>query len=261
SIMETARRLLEPKPLTGKRVMVTAGPTHEALDPVRFLGNRSSGKMAWAIADAALRAGAEVVLIHGPVTLQPPLGAECVAVQSAGEMLEAVEAVWRGKEDAANGEQTLEPRCYVAIMVAAVADYRPRSREERKIRKQDGHADGLTLDLVTNPDILATVSGWSRQAKEGQSRSSPTAPLVVGFAAETGDALQRGRDKRLRKGCDLLVVNDVSETGCGFGSETNRVTVLGPGSKETPWPLISKQEVGERLIARIGEIICLEAGE
>lgn len=225
AILEAARRLLTPRPLTGKRLLLTAGPTREELDPVRYLSNHSSGRMGWGVALAALRAGAEVTLVHGPVELPPPLGAQCVPVTSAEEMRQACLRHW--------------PECDGAILTAAVADYRPVARAEGKIKKERAGSDP-TLTLTANGDILAELSATAKAG--GKQR------LVVGFAAETGLDLDQARAKLARKGCDWLVVNDVTEAGCGFSVPTNRVVLLGRNGTAEHWPLESKEEVGQRLI-------------
>ncbi len=243
-LMECGRRLLSPKPWQGRHLLMTAGPTQEDLDPVRYLSNRSSGRMGWAICTAALRAGARVTLIHGPVAMPAPWGAEAIAVQSAQHMYEATVAAWE--------QWTLHPPLLtVAILTAAVADFRPTTRQESKIKKEATASHALTsLSLTPNPDILESLA--TRAKAMAQSNRSP--PLVVGFAAETGtgsdpEAIHTlAREKRARKGCDLLVVNDVSAPGCGFGSPTNRVTLLHRSGHEEAWPLLDKEEVGERLL-------------
>ncbi len=252
-ILETARRLLTPDSLAGRRLLITAGPTREELDPVRYLSNHSSGKMGWAVAEAALRAGAAVTLVHGPVGLRPPLGAVAVPVATAREMYRAALAAWEGKEGPSP--------CDGAILTAAVADFRPVTRETAKIKKNDrGHH--LTLTLEANPDILAALT-----EREGRRRAEAAGPgrfhhrPVIGFAAETGRAEERGREKLTRKGCDLMVVNDVLEDGSGFGTDTNRVTLLFADGRERSWPLLSKKAVGDRLIEVVAELLLPGDGE
>ncbi|MBF0628193.1 MAG: bifunctional phosphopantothenoylcysteine decarboxylase/phosphopantothenate--cysteine ligase CoaBC [Magnetococcales bacterium] len=238
TILEAARRALTPKILQGRRILITAGPTREELDPVRFISNHSSGKMGWEVALAALRAGAQVELIHGPVALPPPLGATTHAVDSACAMLAATLNCWLD-----------QPGCDAAILTAAVADYRPATRQTDKIKKGDV-ARELTLELTPNPDILAMLSAWSGvRTRNGQQR------VIVGFAAETGNALVRGREKLARKGCDLLAINDVSAPGCGFGADTNAVTLIGRDGRTADWPLLPKEQVAERLITTVAEFI------
>jgi phosphopantothenoylcysteine decarboxylase/phosphopantothenate--cysteine ligase len=198
-ILEAVERLLAPgRDLAGERVLVTAGPTREPIDPVRFLSNRSSGKMGHAIARAALRRGAEVVLVSGPTALAPPAGLVFVPVETAEEMREAV----LGHLEAAS----------VVVKAAAVADYRVKQRQATKIKSSKD--EEITLALVPNPDILKEVAG-----RKGQR-------FVVGFAAETNDVHAHALAKLAAKGIDLLVVNDVSQAGIGFESDDNQVTLL-----------------------------------
>ncbi|OFW98526.1 MAG: bifunctional phosphopantothenoylcysteine decarboxylase/phosphopantothenate synthase [Alphaproteobacteria bacterium RIFCSPHIGHO2_12_FULL_63_12] len=211
-------------PLKGRRILVTAGPTHEALDPVRYIANRSSGKQGYAIAEALRDLGAEVTLISGPTELRSPAGVALVRVESARAMLAAV-------------EKALPADC--AVMCAAVADYRPEIETEHKIKKERG---GLTnIPLTENPDILKTISAM----KKGR----PT--LVVGFAAETDDVINHARAKRLRKGCDWIVANDVSAGAhCAMGGDANTVTLI-TAEREERWPEMDKHEVARRLAARV----------
>jgi phosphopantothenoylcysteine decarboxylase / phosphopantothenate---cysteine ligase len=211
--------------LHGWHVVVTAGGTAEPIDPVRYIGNRSSGKMGVAIAEAALARGARVSLIHAMTTTPLPDAAERISAPTAAEMREAVLAAI-GDADA-------------LVMAAAVADFTPRLQSDTKIARGDG---GLTLELEPTADILAEAVSVSRM------RSRP--PVIVGFAAETG-SLERARDKATRKGVDLLVANDVSEDGSGFGTDTNRVTIVVPGQPDEPWPLLTKSEVASRLLDRV----------
>jgi phosphopantothenoylcysteine decarboxylase/phosphopantothenate--cysteine ligase len=187
-------------PLAGRHVVVTAGPTREAIDPVRYISNHSSGKQGYAVAAAAVEAGARVTLISGPVNLAPPAGVEVVAVTSAMEMHEATQA------------QLAD--CDIFIGVAAVADYRPGVAAAQKIKKTPATGGAMTLSLVENPDIIAAVA------------QHPRRPFVVGFAAETHEALAHAREKRLRKGMDMIVVNDVSQPGIGFNTDENAVTLI-----------------------------------
>ena len=199
-IVEAARRLLSPRDLGGVRVVVTAGGTREAIDPVRFLGNRSSGKMGFALATAALRRGAAVTLVSAPGSLAAPAGAEHIEVESAAEM---AEETWAAADSAD-----------VVIMAAAVADHRPR---ERWAEKQKKGAGGETrIELVETTDILAELGSRRRGGR----------PLLVGFAAETSEVLRHAEAKLLAKGCDLIVANDVSAEGAGFAVDTNRVALL-----------------------------------
>ncbi|MFT5275727.1 MAG: phosphopantothenoylcysteine decarboxylase/phosphopantothenate--cysteine ligase [Saprospiraceae bacterium] len=184
--------------LEGKRFVITAGPTWEALDPVRGITNRSSGKMGYALAEVAIQNGAEVVLITGPVCITPPEGAQVTKVQSAVEMYQAV-----------HSEVT---EADVFISVAAVADYRPSEVQPQKIKKQ---GDTMTLTLVKNPDIVASVG----QLKQNR-------PFTVGFAAETQNIEAFARGKLIQKGLDLIAANDVSNAELGFGSDENRLWVF-----------------------------------
>jgi phosphopantothenoylcysteine decarboxylase / phosphopantothenate---cysteine ligase len=210
-IVEAAARVVARQDLAGRRVVVTAGPTHEALDPARFLGNRSSGKMGYAIAAAAARRGAEVTLISGPVSLDPPLGVAVRAVEDARAMREAVLGAF--DRDAADLVD-------VIIMAAAVADFRPVTPSARKLKRTEiGYAPTITLDA--NPDILAEL-GAARRQRGGRR------PLLVGFAAETHDVVDYARGKLSQKGVDLIVANDVTEPGAGFAVDTNRVVLVEP---------------------------------
>jgi phosphopantothenoylcysteine decarboxylase/phosphopantothenate--cysteine ligase len=210
-------------PLAGKRVLVTSGPTHEPIDPVRYIANRSSGAQGTAIAQALAARGAEVVFVTGPADVAPPEGVEVVKVQSAQEMLEAVQAAL--PVDA-------------AVMAAAVADWRVTSASRSKIKKVAGALP--VLEFEENPDILATVSSLA-EGRPG---------LVVGFAAETDDVVAHATAKRARKGCDWIVANDVSpETGIMGGTENAVVLISDAGAEE--WPRMGKRDVAERLADRI----------
>lgn len=202
------------------RFLITAGPTREAIDPVRFLSNRSSGKMGFALAQAAAEAGHEVTLIAGPVSLATPEGVRRVDVVSAQEMYEAV-------ADAA-------PASDAAILAAAVADYRPASTALHKIKKSSGP---VTLELERTRDILGSMRG------EFGYRG-----VLAGFAAETESVLANALGKLERKGCDFLVANDVSGTATGFDSEDNEVTVLFPDREPLPLPRASKREIARELV-------------
>ncbi|MCJ2082115.1 bifunctional phosphopantothenoylcysteine decarboxylase/phosphopantothenate--cysteine ligase CoaBC [Methylobacterium sp. J-090] len=215
-------------PLAGRRVLVTSGPTHEPLDPVRYLANRSSGRQGHAIAAAAAAAGADVTLVSGPVSIPDPAGVRVVHVETARAMLAAVEEALPAD---------------IAVFTAAVGDWRPAAVGASKIKK-DG-SEPAPLRLVENPDILATIAG----------RSSGRPTLVVGFAAETDDVLANARKKIARKGCDLLVANDVSAAGGVMGGRDNTVHLVGrDGSVET-WPTLDKDEVGRRLVARFAALL------
>jgi phosphopantothenoylcysteine decarboxylase/phosphopantothenate--cysteine ligase len=223
--------ILTPDPdadLTGWHVVVTAGGTAEAIDPVRYIGNRSTGKMGVAIAEAALARGARVTLIHGLTSVDLPDEAALVAAPSAAQMREQVLSSLADAD--------------VLVMAAAVADFRPKHAAESKIARTDA---GLTIELEPTSDILAEAASVAR-ASRGHDRR----PVIVGFAAETG-SLARARDKAARKGVDLLVANDVAEEGSGFGTDTNRVTIVVPGEPDEQWPLLSKRQVADRLLDRV----------
>ncbi len=210
--------------LAGRRVVVTAGGTQEPLDPVRYLGNRSSGKMGYALAQAALDRGAGVTLVTAPSTLRPPVGACVVPVQTALEMHDAVLAASAGAD--------------ILLMAAAVADYRPAQAAAQKIKKEEKQALALTLERT--PDILLAVA---------EQRGKGLRPaVVVGFAAETEDLLAHARAKLERKHLDLIVANDVSAPDSGFAVDTNRVTLLAADGTVEALPLLSKAEVAERVL-------------
>ncbi len=213
-------RLGRAEPLSGRRFIVTSGPTHEPIDPVRYIANRSSGKQGHAIAAALARLGAEVQLITGPVTIADPPGVRTTHVETARQMLAAV-------EDALPADG--------AVFVAAVADWRVDSVATDKIKKQPGAETAPSLSMVENPDILATV---------GHHAQRPS--IVVGFAAETRDVVANGELKLRRKGADLIVANDVSAAGGAMGGDRNRVTLLSKDGAEA-WPELDKLEVAERL--------------
>lgn len=229
AIAAEADRLLAPASLAGVRVLVTAGGTREPLDPVRALTNRSSGKMGFAVAAEAARRGADTVLVAGPGALPTPAGVRRVDVETALEMRDAVRAGF--------------PACDVAVMAAAVSDFRPARASERKIKKEDLPPEaGLTLELVRNPDILEEIS------RERGRR------IVVGFAAESHDVVAAGRRKLARKGCDLIVANDVSRRDAGFDSDTNAVVLIAPDGDVEELPLLPKREVAARLLDRIEKL-------
>jgi phosphopantothenoylcysteine decarboxylase / phosphopantothenate---cysteine ligase len=206
--------------LAGETVLITAGPTREPIDPVRYVGNRSSGKMGYAIAEAALRRGARVILISGPTNLNPPSAAEVVNVQTAQEMRDAVLA--------------RAPEASIIIKAAAVADYRPKNAADQKIKRQAGAS--LPLELEGTADILAEL---------GKSKSSKQ--ILIGFAAETENVLENARKKLLTKLLDAIVVNDVSQPGIGFDSERNAVTII-TQHDVIDVPESSKWDVAQRVI-------------
>ena len=212
--------------LAGRRVVVTAGPTLEPIDPVRFVSNRSSGKMGYAIAAAAADAGAEVFLVSGPTALRAPAGTQLVPIETAEQMRDAVLG--------------LLPNADAVVMAAAVADYRPIETQERKIKKRDAGKE-LSLRMTENPDILKAIVAARRAGA-----------IVVGFKAETGDATtEAGRMLREKK-LDLVVANDVSDPTSAFGSDTDRVTFVSADGVEA-LPLLAKTEVARRLVAKLAE--------
>ena len=216
------------------RIVVTAGPTREHLDPVRFLSNPSTGKMGFAIAAEAARRGHDVTLVAGPVSLKTPAGVKRVDVVSAREMLAAVLDALSAAGGCAGGRTAL-------VASAAVADWRPASCALSKLKK--GAMSGV-LKLSRNPDILKTVRRLMPAARED-------APLLVGFAAETGDPVAEALRKCREKGLSFIVANDVTEKGCGFGTDTNRVTFVYPDGTVRRLPLLSKRRVAARIIKEI----------
>ena len=231
-IVATAVAMLAPtdSTLRGRRVVVTAGPTYEDIDPVRYLGNRSSGRMGFALATEAQRRGAQVTLVVGPTWLEPPGAEEIVRVRSAAEMHTAV--------------MRAAARADVVIMAAAVADYTPGDPAARKVAKTDGP---MTLTLWRTPDILADLARLP-------SRLSSGVPMLVGFAAETGDAEARAREKRARKGIDLIVANDVSRPDAGFEVATNAVTLI-DAEGECAVPLQTKERVAAAILDRVEQFV------
>ncbi len=226
-IVAATERLMRPAVLAEEAVLITAGPTEEPLDPVRVLSNRSSGKMGFALADEAAKRGAEVILIAGPVSLPTPIGVRRIDVRTAEEMRSAVFAEFE--------------HATVVIKTAAVADYRAADTVDQKIKRES--ADTLEIKLVRNPDILREIS-----AAKGER-------TVVGFAAETENVLANARDKLKRKGCDLIVVNDVSRADIGFDVDQNEVTIVGPTAEETTRvPLSSKVEIAAAILDRIIQV-------
>ena len=219
-IIGTIKQVLgRSKDLAGKRIVVTAGGTQEPIDPVRHLGNRSSGKMGYAIAEAARDRGAAVSLITAPVSLPEPVGIDVVPVKTAAGMKEAVDKV------AAQAD--------VLIMAAAVADYQPKTVAESKIKKE---TTSLTLELVRTPDILAEIKGNF---------------LRVGFAAESEDIVANARQKLERKQLNLIVANDITDPTGGFGSDTNKVTLIDRDGKVESLPLLTKREVADKILDKV----------
>lgn len=210
--------------LAGRRIVVTAGGTAEPIDPVRSLTNRSSGKMGYAIAEAARNRGAEVILISTPVALNRPAGIDIVNVNTTQNMLDAVVTAMK-KADA-------------LIMAAAPADFRPLKSSATKIKRQN--LTNLTLELEKTPDILANVKGSF---------------IRVGFAAESDHIVENAADKVKRKGLDLIVANDITEKGCGFGTDTNRVTIIDSKGKADALPMLTKAEVADRVLDRVVNLL------
>lgn len=213
----------------GKRVLVTSGPTREAIDPVRYVGNRSSGRMGHAVAAAAWRRGASVVLVSGPTALPDPVGVEVVRVESAAAMLTAVQEQLPGAD--------------LSVFAAAVADFRPSRSHEGKVKRgRDGET--LSVDLVANPDIASDTRGDRRPGS-----------VAVGFALETEDLVENARGKLARKGFDLIVANRAGEADSGFEAATNRVTLLGRDGSVEALELLTKDEVAERILDRVEPLL------
>jgi phosphopantothenoylcysteine decarboxylase / phosphopantothenate---cysteine ligase len=233
--------------LTGRHIVVTAGGTREPIDPVRFIGNRSTGKMGVAVAAAAVERGARVTLIAANLEIPPPSGVDVVPVSSTGELRAALLRT----TTAASGDGRAP---YDAlVMAAAVADFRPATPAERKLER----GGSLTLELEPTPDLLAEVGRIARgedTAGEQTRRRLEPRPVLVGFAAETG-GLDRAADKLRRKGVDLLVANDVAAPGSGFGTDTNRVTLLAADGTTEELPLLSKRDVAHHILDRVGRAL------
>jgi phosphopantothenoylcysteine decarboxylase/phosphopantothenate--cysteine ligase len=242
-LLEAAR----DEDLTGRHLVVTAGGTREPIDPVRFIGNRSTGKMGVAVAAAAVERGARVTLIAANLEIAPPPGADVIAVSSTGELRAALlRATSQAGDDAGAPFDAL-------IMAAAVADFRPATPAERKLER----GASLTLELEPTPDLLAELGRIARgedSAGEQTRRPLDPRPVLVGFAAETG-SLDRATDKLRRKGVDLLVANDVAEPGSGFGTDTNRVTILSADGSTDALPLLSKRDVAQHILDRVGRAL------
>jgi phosphopantothenoylcysteine decarboxylase/phosphopantothenate--cysteine ligase len=238
-ILAEAERLLgggqaQPRPLEGAHVLVTAGPTHEPIDPVRYIANRSSGKQGYAIAAAAARLGARVTLVSGPVNIAPPPGVQTVRVETAREMLAAAEAALPAD---------------IGVFAAAVADWRPASLQTEKIKKV-GKAKAPPLALVENPDILATI------VKQASLRPS----LVIGFAAETQNVADYARRKLKAKGCDWIVANDVSAEKGVMGGDRNEVLLISADGAEE-WPPMAKDEVADKLMRKAAGFLREKGGK
>lgn len=225
TIVEELERMLSPRDLQGERILVTAGPTQEAIDPVRFVSNRSSGKMGFAIAKAAVTRGAQVRMVAGPSSLPTPHGVERFETVNAAEMLGATSRNF--------------PWCTALVMAAAIADFRPALPATHKVKK---NSRGLDLKLVSIDDELPRLA-----AKRGSR-------VMIGFAAETDDLEVNARDKLKRKGLDLIVANDVTQEGAGFGVDTNIVTLITADGAAQPQPKLSKDEVAELILDRLVSI-------
>ena len=215
--------------MAGSRVLITAGPTREAIDPVRFITNHSSGKQGYALATAAIEAGASVTIVSGPTHLDPPDRANCVFVTSTNEMYNAVQQAIQDVD--------------IFIGVAAVADYRPVTVSEQKIKKSAAPSNnGITLELVENPDIIASVA------------NSEPKPFTVGFAAETENIIEYARQKLVAKNLDMIIANDVGDDDIGFNSDQNRTTILWP-DRTQEIPIMSKSAMASRIIELIAETV------
>ena len=223
TIVETACRILTPQTLEGKRLLVSAGPTWEAFDPVRFISNPSTGKMGYALANVAARRGAEVHLVSGPTCLPAPLDVEVHNVITALEMRDRIVG--------------LAPEMHVTIMAAAVGDYRPGQAFDQKVKKLDGK---LSVTLLKNPDILACLG---RERREGQ--------VLIGFAAETENLVENATDKLVRKNLDFIVANSLVQLGSGFGCDTNEVKIISRNGDVEELPRMTKEKVAGAILDRV----------
>ena len=228
AIFEAAKDVLTPKPLLGKKLLISAGPTQEKIDPVRYISNYSTGKMGIAIAEEAARRGAQVTLVLGPTAIRPEQNIlhpiRVVDVSSAQEMYEAAIAHF--------------PEQDMAILSAAVADYRVKEVADRKMKRE--HTEELTLSLVQNPDIAASLGAIKREDQK-----------LIGFALETHNAVQHGADKLVRKNLDMIVINSLQDEGAGFGCDTNKITLLFRSGEEKTFELKSKQDVAKDILNHI----------
>lgn len=228
AIFEAAKDVLTPKPLLGKKLLISAGPTQEKIDPVRYISNYSTGKMGIAIAEEAARRGAQVTLVLGPTAIRPERNIlhpiRVVDVSSAQEMYEAAMAHF--------------PEQDMAILSAAVADYRVKEVADRKMKRE--HTEELTLSLVQNPDIAASLGAIKREDQK-----------LIGFALETHNAVQHGADKLVRKNLDMIVINSLQDEGAGFGCDTNKITLLFRSGEEKTFELKSKQDVAKDILNHI----------
>jgi phosphopantothenoylcysteine decarboxylase/phosphopantothenate--cysteine ligase len=231
--------------LVGRHIVVSAGGTREAIDPVRYIGNRSTGRMGVAVAEAALARGARVTIVAANMEIEPPAGAETVRVESTAELRTALHRLTHTADGSAGFDSL--------VMAAAVSDYRPRTTAATKLER----GSGLTLELEPTPDVLGQIARIARGTdREGDVSYEPMSPrpFLVGFAAETG-SIERAGEKLRRKGVDLIVANDVAEPGSGFGTETNRVTILDADGGRDELPLVSKREVADRLLDRVARAL------
>ena len=227
-LVHLCEQFFQPKLLAGKSVLITAGPTREAIDPVRYISNHSSGKMGFALANAAAQLGAKVTLVSGPVSLNTPAGVERINVASAQEMHDAVMAH--------------APNHDAFISCAAVADYRPENVASQKLKKTENN-DQMTINMVKNPDIVATVANMTEQR-----------PFTVGFAAETNDVETYARGKLLKKNLDMICANDVSVEGQGFNSNDNAITLFWPQGEQA-LALESKEALSFRILEKMHELM------
>ena len=221
---------LTPQDLSNQHFLISAGPTQEPLDPVRFLSNRSTGKMGYALARAAQQRGAVVTLVSGPTALPPPIGVKTIQVRTA---LEMHQSILENYQDAT-----------VIIKSAAVSDFRPSDPAPHKIKK--GVADSSSLGLTANPDILLEL---------GEKKGHDARPLLIGFAAESDHHLQEGHRKLVKKNLNLMVVNDIMGSETGFGTDTNQITIIDRDGSQSPLPLLSKDETAHRLLDRIIQLL------
>lgn len=228
-IVEYVVNSLIAKDLSGKKIVITAGPTIEPLDPVRYMTNYSSGKMGYSIAEEAVNRGAEVILISGPTALQPPKGAEFVSVKTTEDMLDAVSLYFDS--------------CDVLIKSAAPADYRPEAVSPVKIKKKENENDELVIRYVKNPDVAAH---FGRQKKN---------QIIVGFAAETENLDEYAMEKLRKKNLDFIVANDVTQEGAGFNVDTNIVTIMDKEAKKDSYPMMSKREVARVILDKVKYIL------
>jgi phosphopantothenoylcysteine decarboxylase/phosphopantothenate--cysteine ligase len=228
-VEHVGRALAEAPPFAGRSVLVTAGPTREAFDPVRYIGNRSSGRMGYAIAQAAWRRGADVTLVSGPSALEAPVGVRVVRVET-GEDMRAAVAEHIGGAD-------------LTVFAAAVADYRPAEPHAEKVKRRTA-GNELAVALEANPDVAASTASARKPGS-----------VTVGFALETSDLVANAAKKLDAKGFDLVVANDATEEGAGFEVSTNRVTVLSRGAEAEALPLLSKEEVAEEILDRVGRVM------